>query len=349
MRNRNIISKIQERMERRDVLKLFGAAGAATLVNSGMSKPTKAQGGKVTIRVATVQQNTQEPYLVLRRWGDEVEARSGGDITVLVSGTEAVTGGERDALEGVRALGVYDACSITSSLLSTVEPRYGISDLPFIFKDRETAFKYHDGEIGAKLDAMLLQTSGLRPLMHTYSLMRHTHLRSTSIRSLADFEGLKIRSVQADIPLRMFAALGANAVPMAATEVYTSIQTGAIDGWECPLDAALAWKTYEVAKHTSLTGHQYADVVLCISEAFFQKLSDEHQAILVDTANDLLADHRERMGALDKAAIAELEGHGATVTEIDDKAPFQEAVASIYEDLGSRLGILDIIEEVRAL
>ncbi|GIK82676.1 MAG: ABC transporter substrate-binding protein [Alphaproteobacteria bacterium] len=325
------------------------AAGAAALAAGTFAIGTARAQAKVTIRVATVQQRTQESFLILSRWGEEVAKRSSGEIEVVVSGSEAVTGGERDALEGVRALGVYDACSITTSMLSSVEPRYGLPDLPFIFKDRETAFKVHDGEIGKKLDAMLIETAGLRPLMHTYGLMRHVHLRSKPIKTVADFAGVKIRSIQADIPLKMFAALGANAVPMSATEVYTAIQTGVIDGWETPLDAAVAWKTYEVAKNTSLTGHQYADVVLSISDAFFRNLSDAHQAILVDTAKDLVTDHRQRMTAVDEKAVEDLKGFGVTITEVADKAPFQEAVKSIYEEVGNRLGILDLINEVRAI
>jgi tripartite ATP-independent transporter DctP family solute receptor len=333
---------------RRDFVKLVGAAGATVLAGAGGIRPARAQ-AKTTVRVATIQQKSQESFLVLTRWGDEVKKRSNGAVEVTVTGAEALPGGERDALEGVRALGVYDACSITTSLLSTVEPRYGLPDLPFIFKDRETAFKVHDGKIGKALDEMLLKTAGLRPLMHTYGLMRHTHLRSKAIKQVSDFAGVKIRTIQADIPLRMFKALGANPVPMAAPEVYTAIQTGVIDGWETPLDADIAWKTMEVAKFTSLTGHQYADVVLCISDRFFQGLPKNVQALLVDTANDLVGDHRKRMTAVDTDAAEKLKAAGVTITDITDKKPFQNAVEPIYSEVGKRLNILDMIQEVRSM
>lgn len=333
---------------RRDVLRVIGTAGAAVLAGTGGIRHAKAQ-ARITVRVATLQQKTQESFLILQRWGDEVKKRSNGAVEVTVTGSEALTGGERDALEGVRALGVYDACSITTSLLSTVEPRYGLPDLPFIFKNRETAFKVHDGKIGKQLDDMLLKTAGLRPLMHTYGLMRHTHLRSKSIRQVSDFAGVKVRTVQADIPLRMFKALGANPVPMAAPEVYTAIQTGVIDGWETPLDADIAWKTHEVAKFTSLTGHQYADVVLCISDRFFQGLPKNVQSLLVDTANELVVDHRRRMTDIDTAAVGTLKAAGVTIAEITDKKPFQNAVEPIYDDVGKRLNILDMINQVRSM
>ena len=112
--------------------------------------------------------------------------------------------------------------------------------------------------------------------MHTYDVMRQVNLANQPITQVADFKGVKIRTIQADVPIRAFRALGANPVPMAATEVYTAIQTGVIDGWESPLDALVAWKDYEVAKYVSLTSHQYADVVLCISEPVLRQAAQGH-------------------------------------------------------------------------
>jgi len=337
-----------EGVGRRKALAVLGGAGAAALIIGGRVRWARAQ-SKITVRVATIQQKSQESFLVLQRWGDEVKKRSNGAVEVVLAGSEALPGGERDALEGVRALGVYDGCSLTTSILSTIEPRYGLPDLPFIFRDRDQAFKVQDGKIGQTLDEMLVKTAGLRPLMHTYGLMRHVHLSTKAIKQLSDFSGVKIRAIQSDIPLRMFKLLGANPVPMAAPEVYTAIQTGVIDGWETPLDADIAWKTYEVAKFTSLTGHQFADVVLSVSERFYQGLPKSAQDVLVDTAKDLLADHRKRMTEVDTAAAATLKSSGVTVTEITDKKPFQEAVSPIYEDVGKRLNISDLITDVRSM
>ena len=108
-------------------------------------RPGRAQSKKLTLRAVTVQQKTQESFLVVQRWADEVGKRSNGMVEVIVSGSEAVPGGERDALEGVRALGVFDVCHVTTAVLSTIEPKYGLPDLPFLFPDREHAFKVADG------------------------------------------------------------------------------------------------------------------------------------------------------------------------------------------------------------
>jgi len=335
---------------RRDTLKLLG--GGALLMGGGLAasfpRPAIAQGSKIPVRLVTVQPKTQESHQVIQRWCDAVNERANGAVEAVLHGPEAVPGGERDALEGVTALGVFDGCHITTGLLSTVEPKYGLTDLPFIFHDQEHAYSVVDGDIGKQLDAALLKAAGLRAMMRTYSAFRHTHLADKAIKTVDDFKGVKIRSIQSKIAIRMFQLLGANPVPMAAPEVYTAIQTGVIDGWETPLDAAIGWKTYEVTKQVSLTGHQYVDVVLCLNDGFFQGLPKEVQGLMTAVSAELLPDHRARMDKVMVDAAEALKGFGVTINEIPDKKPFQEAVAPIYDEFGSQTGLSEQIASIRA-
>lgn len=336
------------RYGRRDALKLIGGSAVALGgLAHAFPRPAIAQGAKIPVRLVTVQPNSQESHHVIQRWCDALNERSGGAVEATLSGPEAAPGGERDALEGVRALGVFDGCHITTSLLSTVEPRYGLTDLPFIFRDHAHAFSTVDGEIGKQLDEALLQNAGLRAMMRTYSAFRHTHLADKVIRTAADFQGVKIRSIQSHTAISMFRLLGANPVPLAAPEVYTSIQTGVIDGWETPLDAAIGWKTYEVTKQVSLTGHQYVDVVLCLSDSFYQGLPGEIQDLMAEVTAEILPDHRARMEEATTDAATALEGFGVTITQIDDKSSFQEAVAPIYEEFGNANGLGEQIAAIR--
>lgn len=334
---------------RRDTLKLLGGGAlfAGGLVSS-FPRPAIAQGAKLPVRLVTVQPKTQESHQVIQRWCDAVNERSNGAVEAVLHGPEAAPGGERDALEGVRALGVFDGCHITTGLLSTVEPKYGLTDLPFIFHDQKHAFSVVDGDIGKQLDAALQKSAGLRPMMRTYSAFRHTHLANKAIKTVDDFKGVKIRAIQSQIPIRMFQLLGANPVPMAAPEVYTAIQTGVIDGWETPLDAAIGWKTYEVTKQVSLTGHQYVDVVLCLNDSFFNGLPKEVQDLMVAVSAELLPDHRARMEKVMTDAATALKGFGVTISEIADKKPFQERVASMYDEFASKNGMADQIAAIRA-
>jgi tripartite ATP-independent transporter DctP family solute receptor len=296
----------------------------------------------------TVQPKTQESHQVILRWCEALNQKSNGAVEAVLSGPEAAPGGERDALEGVRALGVFEGCHITTGLLSTVEPKYGLTDLPFIFRDGAHAASVVDGEIGMMLNEALVATAGLRPMMRTYSAFRHVHLANKAIKTVDDFKGVKIRSIQSEIPIRMFQLLGANPVPMAAPEVYTAIQTGVIDGWETPLDAAIGWKTYEVTKQVSLTGHQYVDVVLCFNENFYKGLPKEVQDLMSEISAELLPDHRARMNKVMTDAAEALKGFGVTINEIADKKPFQDAVAPIYDEFGGKHGLSAQIAAIRA-
>mgnify|MGYP001627896965 CR=1 FL=1 len=335
-------------MTRRGAMKLLGG-GTAVGVLSGLAVPALAKSETFELNLATVQRDSQEPYHVVQRWLAALEEQSDGAIKTRMYGGEALPGGERDALEGVRSLGVYNACQLTAAMYSTVEPKFGLTNLPFIFKDRETAFKVLDGDIGQNLDQALISTAGLRPVMRTYGLMRHVFLRDKEIQTAADFSGVKLRTVQAPIPIQAFKLMGANPVPMAAPEVYTAIQTGVVDGWEVPLDAAVAWKTPEVANHCSLTGHEFSDVVVSVSEKFYGSLPAELQTLVTETAAAMMPEHREKMGAVDEMAISELENMGMAVHEVADKSSFQSAVEPIYADFASKNGMEDAIAKIASM
>jgi tripartite ATP-independent transporter DctP family solute receptor len=332
---------------RRRFLKTVGAGAGAVLFAPAIRR-AHAQSGQVTIRLQSTQQRSQEAYLAVARWRDEIEKRSKGKVKVQEFPLEAAPGGEKDALEGVRTLRVYDVVHLTTAILSTIEPRYGIGNLPFIFRDRPHAFKVMDGPIGQELDGMLVKTAGLRPLMRTYDLFRDVNLRSKAINTVGDFKGVKIRTIQSEIPLRTFQLLGANPVPMAFTEVYTAIQTGVLDGWEAPLDAIVALKMLEVTKYVSMTNHQFADVVLVMDETFHKGLPRDVQDVLAEVSHELLADHRNRMTAVLDKAKQDLVNARLVINEIDNKTPFQEAVAPIYRDFGQKYGVGDIIQRIRS-
>jgi TRAP-type C4-dicarboxylate transport system substrate-binding protein len=189
----------------------------------------------------------------------------------------------------------------------------------------------------------------MRPIMPTYGLLRSANLRAKAVNELADFKGVKIRTIQADIPLRTFQLLGANPVPMASTQVYTALQTGVLDAWEAPVDAMVALKMNEVAKFVSLTGHQYVNVVLVMNNDFFQKAPKDVQALFVSTAKSLLAEHRKLMSEAEQQALKTLQTGGVQINEIANKKPFQDAVSPIYEDVGKKYGYFDLITQVRSM
>ena len=86
-----------------------------------------------------------------------------------------------------------------------------------------------------------------------------------------DIKGLKIRVMQNPVYVDSFKALGANAVPMAWTEVLTALQQGTVDGQENPLNVIMAFKLYEMQKYLSITRHAYAPAAILMSMTHLEK------------------------------------------------------------------------------
>ena len=160
-----------------------------------------------------------------------------------------------------------------------------------------------------------------------------------------DCKGLRVRTLESSVCVDALGALGMDAVSMSFSELFTALQTGAVDGQENPLFTIYNSRFYEVQKYLSLTEHFYPVCPLMMSEITWNKLSPEQQDIVADAMKKSVDYERELAGEeLDKM----LEGckeKGMEVNEVD-KAPFIEAVQPVYEKYNSQFGSL--IEKINA-
>ncbi len=170
-----------------------------------------------------------------------------------------------------------------SAIIATATPEYGALDMPYLFKDQAHLRKVIAGPIGQGLRDRILERQGIRIL----GWMDRAPRQITSnkiIQKPDDMKGLKIRIRQIPVQIEAFKALGAGAVPMTFSEVYTSLLTGVIDAQENPPETTYTANLYEVQKYHIMTSHVREVQWLLVSEKWFQKLSKEHQKILTDAA-----------------------------------------------------------------
>ena len=106
---------------------------------------------------------------------------------------------------------------------------------------------------------------------------------------IEDIQGLKIRVQQIPVFIDTFTTLGANAVPMPFPELYTALETGAVDGQENPFVSIEVTKFYEVQKYASNTRHAYSPLLVLASKKFWDQLSDDERTLLLDAANETQA------------------------------------------------------------
>ncbi|MBP1714496.1 MAG: dicarboxylate transporter, DctP subunit [Deltaproteobacteria bacterium] len=305
---------------------LFSMAGAALAME---------------IKFAHVVNDKDAFHVAAVKFKELVEKNTKGEITVALF-TDAKLGDERTLLERMK-MGIVDSAIITTGPIINFVPSYGVIDLPFLFRDPDHAYKVLDGSIGQKLLADV-ESQGWKGLAFGERGFRNLTNSKRAVKSPEDIKGLKIRVMQNPVYVDSFKALGANAVPMAWTEVLTALQQGTVDGQENPLNVIMAFKLYDIQKHLSITRHAYAPAAILMSLATWKKLNSAQQGIVKKAAQDAAEFERAWDNKMESQWLKDLEAKGMTVSKPDLK-PFLAAVKPVYEQYTPKYGknLLDSI------
>ncbi|MDB5846178.1 MAG: dicarboxylate transporter, DctP subunit, partial [Polaromonas sp.] len=136
------------------------------------------------------------------------------------------------------------------------------------------------------------------------------------ITKVEDFAGLKIRVIPNPINLDWVKALDANPTPMAFPEVYSALESKALDGQENPLNVILANKFAEVQKHLALTNHVYNPQSVIISKKFWDTLSGAEKKIITDATAEAVKAQRQASRDAAGSTLDQLKKAGMQVTEL---------------------------------
>ena len=171
------------------------------------------------------------------------EQLSNGEIKVTIF-PNGQLGGELEMVSQVR-LGTLDICMVGSGLAANIEPTFSITELPFIWKSRESAWEVLSGPIGRKILA-LMEPKGIKGLGWGVWGFRGFLTNGFPIKGPDSMKGRKMRIVENPLYVQTIKAFGGNPVPMAWPEVYTGLQQKAIDGVETNYHGMGDAKLYEV-------------------------------------------------------------------------------------------------------
>lgn len=262
-------------------------------------------------------------HLVLAR---EIEARSNGRIKV-----ELYPGGQLGGIESTVNMvrqNVIQASDPSEGHFSTTYPPVQVLSIPYLFLNREVAWHVLDGPFGKKLaDDMAAQT-GIRPIMWSENGgFRHYSNSKKMIRTPEDMAGLKIRTMNSPLHMEIVKSLGASPTPIPWAELYTSLQTGVVDGQENAISTFLVPKLEEVQKHIVLDGHVYSVNTVVISETFYQSLPDDLKAVIKQSAEVALAVNRGLVLSNEVMGMEYLKEQGVEIYSptTEEKRMFQEA------------------------
>ena len=200
--------------------------------------------------------------------------------------------------------------------------------MPFLFDSIAHMRKTLDGAIGEEI-LKGCESQGLVGLAFYDSGARSIYAKK-AVRTLADAKGMKIRVIQAELPVALVSAMGANATPMPTGEVYTGLKTGVIDAAENNIPSYEGFKHYEAVKFFSHTEHSMAPEVLVMSKAVFDKLPAADQTLVRAAAKESVGFQRKKWDEQEAKALEIVVKGGATIVKDVDKAAFKAAMAPVY-------------------
>ncbi len=263
--------------------------------------------------------------------------RSGGKMKVQGFWGGAL-GGDLQATQALRS-GTQEMVVTSSSPLIGILPELGVFDLPFLFANEKEADTILDGEFGKHIDAKL-EGVGLVNLAYWENGFRNLTNSRRPVEKWEDFKGLKVRVMQNNVFLDTFKNMGANAVPMAFGEVFTALETRAIDGQENPFVTIDTSKFYEVQKYLSVTRHAYTPFLVLYSKRLWDGLSKDEQAALRECAVASRDEQRKVSRELSQASLEKIKGSGVLVNELNEQEAnrMREQAKAVWEKHASTIG-----------
>ncbi len=306
------------RLNRRQFVASTSALAAASLTSTAFAQ------GKATLVYSDIVPENDARSAILRNAfagvGADIEFKSHHGGTLFKQGTEAV------AIQR----GNLDMANIASQDVMNQVPTMGMLMVPYLIRDVDHLRKMWSSDIGAELNKMLDEKMGLRILANPYIGTRHLGLKSKKkIMKPADLAGVKLRMPPGEGWQFVGSAMGANPTPLAFPEVYTALQTGAIDAQDNALPAVKNMKFFEVSSQISLTGHLVAANHFVISSKKWAAMSADQQRRVQAAATKVEADTTAMAQREEKELVAFFQQQGLDVYT-PDVAAFRSHVLEVY-------------------
>ena len=273
-------------------------------------------------------QNAGEPMdRALHMMREHVEAATGGKVTIEIFPNMQL-GGEVEMIKQVLT-GSLDITSPSNAPLTNFVPALKIFDMPFLFRDEAHMIAVLRGPVLQDINE-IVATSGIR-LLGVFNVgVRHI-MSNKPVRTMDDLKGLKIRTMQSKYHMAAFNAFGANATPISYAELYSSLQTGVVDGAEAANTNYFEKKFYEVAPYWGQVGWTILTAPLIMSEKKFASLPSDVQQALLEGGNKAAAWEQDYYASVDQGRLDDVRNAGVSITKLDI-APFQKASEKVYAE-----------------
>lgn len=274
-----------------------------------------------------------------------VESRSNGEFEVDVYHSSQF-GNFDSVVQGLQT-GMLQMGSASTPNLAPFSDDFLIFDMPFLFPSYDAADLITDGPIGRAAAQALVET-GIIGLGYIDIGFRHIFNNQRSVETMADLDGLKIRSTPSSAHIATLESLGANPTPISWNEVYTALQQGTVDGID--IDLNLAWfnNFHEVNENLTLVRSLYSPHLVMISQTFYDSLAPSDQILISEAFAEMKLYQRKMIRENEEMILEEMEKAGVNIVELseEERAEWAAATQGVYDEFEDKVGS-ELIERAR--
>jgi tripartite ATP-independent transporter DctP family solute receptor len=312
---------------------LQGITSAAVLGSVG----ARGQSAEFTYKYANNLPLTHPMNIRAKEAADQIKQESNGRVEIQIFPNNQL-GGDTDMLSQLRSGGV-EFFTLSPLILSTLVPNASVSGIGFAFPNYDAVWKAMDGDLGAYVRGQI-QKANLVVMDKIWDNgFRQITSSNRPIQSPADLKGFKIRVPVSPLWTSMFTALESSPTSINFAEVYTALQTKAVDGQENPLAIISTAKLYEVQKFCSMTNHMWDGFWFLANRRAWERLPADLQAIVAKHLNAAAVSERDDVAKLNATLKQDLASKGMAINE-PDTAAFREALrkAGFYAEWKKKYG-----------
>jgi TRAP-type C4-dicarboxylate transport system substrate-binding protein len=302
--------------------RMIGTSAALAAVLAAGGSPAQ---DRIKLRMSTVATETDRRSVALAQvFGPGVAAFA--DYEPHYNGTLFKQATELEAI----ARGNLEMAITSAQELATFFPEFSVFTAGYLHRDAAHQVAVFNDPLMDPFKKKAEDELGVKLLTIMYLGRRQLNLRTEQeVRTPADLAGIKLRMPGTDAWQFLGSALGANPVPVAFPEIYTALQTGAVDGQDNPLPTVRDSKFYEVTKQIVLTSHLVDLNYLALSKKVWDAMTPEQQAATQMAADEAAEAARQAQLALEAELAEFFRSQGLKVYE-PDVAAFRAQVQAAY-------------------
>lgn len=289
---------------------------------------------KITIKIGSSPPKEHPENVGAFEIKKRIEQMAGDRVDVQVFPNRQL-GDQRTMVENMRA-GLLDMTWVTVGFFGSYEPILNIIESAYLFDSEEHAYKVLDGPLGDEIRKRV-EKHGVKLLGFFEAGVRQLTNNVRPVNNPQELRGLKIRVPQSKYHLKSLQLMGANAISMSFSELYTAMQQGVVDGQENPLAIIHDTHLYEVQKHLSLTDHLLLMHMVMFSEKRWNKLPADIQKIVREAVMGAEPIQRKAQRDKDASLLSVLKDKGMKVNTAD-KSAFRQAVLPLRQEAINEYG-----------